>query len=562
MSATTYLEGAVPYSDKVIGEYIRNGWWMNLTYGDLLDRSAHSYPDKPAVIDRTTSLSYAALTDKVDRMAVALLELGIKKHDRILIQLPNRHEFVVAFYAAQRIGAVPLLAVVRQDYAEISYFFKLAEPVAWLVPARDESRDFIPLVNKIKAEEKSSLRYPIIVNDGLPLPEGCFSMEQLIEKVNLVSCPPDYLRRFRPDPNDVAVIFTTGGTTGRPKGVPRTHNSFLTNVRYTSRTTTHNDVAGLVTPIGHTMAQQGPVGKAIMYGATLVLVAIPRAKEILESIEKWHITTISMVPTQLDDILKHPELERYNLASLKEVRTAGAALRPEIADKARRFFDKFGAYFRGGGDFGSTEGPCAGGAMGASVPRGSVGRPFCEGDHWKAIDESENDLPVGIEGELVAKGPCVFTGYYRSETENAAIFTRDGHYKMGDVGRLDGQGNIFITGRKKDIIQRGAEGIIPKQIEDLLRHVPSIQQAAVIGMPDPRLGEKACAYVVLKPGATLTFEEMQERLRENGAGVLLLPERLEIIDALPKTALGKIDKTALRNDISEKLHKEGLLQVR
>ena len=168
------------------------------------------------------------------------------------------------------------------------------------------------------------------------------------------------------------------------------------------------------------------------------------------------------------------------------------------------------------------------------------------------------ELPHGTEGELVAKGPCVFMGYYRSEAENKTIFTADGYYKMGDLGTIDENGYIAITGRKKDIIQRGGRDI-PKQIEDLLHRLPQVERSAVVAMPDPRLGEKACAYVVLKAGATLTFNEMVQSLKERGAGVLLLPERLEIVDDLPKTEVGKIDKKALVRAITEKLKGEGAL---
>ncbi len=558
MGKREYLEGAVPYSDEVIEEYAAKGWWLNLTYGDLLDRSTQLHAQKPAVIDERVNLTYAQFKEKVDRLAIAFLELGIKKYDRILFQLPNRHEFVVAFHAAQRIGAVPLLTVARQEYQEISHFFRIAGPVAWIVPARDGKREFKGLIERIRPEAKS-LKYLIMPGDGEPLPEGAFSFESLIEKVPRDDYGPDYLAQFRPDPNDVAMIVTTGGTTGLPKGVPRTHNSFLTNVRYTNRLCTADDVFGLATPIGHTMAHQGAVGSAILFGATLVIVAVPRAKEILEAIVKWRITNIGLVPAQLEDIVNLPDFERYDITSLKRVVTAGAALKPETADKARNALDKVGAHFAGG-EFGSSEGPCAGPSFtGAPVPRGSVGVPKCEGDHWKVIDDEERELPTGTEGELVAKGPCVFTGYYRSEAENKTIFTRDGYYKMGDLGKIDEKGNIFITGRKKDIIQRGGEGIIPKQIEDLLEHLPAVEKAAVVGMPDPRLGERACAYVVLKKGAALTFDEMVASLKEKGAGVLLLPERMEIVHDLPKTTVGKIDKKALVREITEKLKKEGVL---
>jgi non-ribosomal peptide synthetase component E (peptide arylation enzyme) len=560
MSKKEYLEGATPYPQDVIDEYGTRGWWLNMTYGDLLDRSTSLYPDKPAVIDGSMQLTYAELKEKVDRLAIALLKLGIKKYDRLLLQLPNRHEFVVAFYAMQRIGAVPVLAVPRQEYHEISHFFKVMEPIGWIAPMRDGNREFLPLIGKIRAES-TSLKHLIMVNDNEPLPSNAFySMEKLIEDVALSDYPADYLRQFRPDPNDVAVIYLTGGTTGLPKGVPRTHNSFHTNVRYTNSANTPDDVCGLVTPIGHTMAHQGPVGGSIMYGCTLVLIPVPRAKPILEAIQKYRITKIGFVPTQLEDILNYPDLDNYDLSSVRMVGTTGAPLRPDTAERAAAFLKRIGAEFRGSG-FGSTEGPCAGshGKERQDIPRGAIGRPMCEGDRWKVLDDDGRELPLNTEGELVARGPCVFTGYYKSEEENKTIFTRDGYYKMGDLGKIDEQGNIYITGRKKDIIQRGGEGIIPSQIENLLHRLPAVLTAAVVGMPDPRLGERACAYVVLKPGKTMTFDEMIAGLKGLGAGVLQFPERLEIVEELPKTAVGKVDKKALRGEIAEKLKAEGVV---
>ena len=364
--------------------------------------------------------------------------------------------------------------------------------------------------------------------------------------------------RFRPDPNDVALILLTGGTTGMPKGVPRTHNSYLTNIRYTNIGTRPEDVRALATPIGHSMAHQGPVGGSIFYGATLCLIGTPRAGAILEAVQRHRITMLSLVPTQLEDMVNLPDLNQFDLASLRKVRTAGAALNPETARKAERLFESMGADF-GGGGFGSSEGPCATHYEGEppEVFRMSIGRPMCEGDRWKVIDERERELPANREGELAARGPCVFTGYYRSEAENREIFTRDGYYKMGDLGRMDEKGHIYITGRKKDIIQRGGEGIIPSEIESLLLLHPGIDCAAVVAMPDLRLGEKACAYVTLKAGAMLGFEEMVHFLKSKGASVFQLPERLVVVDTLPRTEIGKIDKQALRKDIRGRLEREG-----
>ena len=557
MSKGDYLEGAVPYGEELTKEYVARGWWLNQTYGDMLDATVSRFPDNVALVDERARLTYADLRTKVDRLAIALLEMGIKKYDRILFQLPNRHEFVIAFYAVQRIGAVPVITVVRQEYLEVSHFFRLTEPVVWIVPVRDGKREFTGLIEKIRAEFKS-LKY-VTMPDSEGMPEGAFSMDRLIESVNPGKYPADYLTRFRPDPNDVAMILTTGGTTGLPKGVPRTHNSFLTNVRLSNLTVAAGDMRALITPIGHTMAHQGTLGGAVMHGAGVVMLT-PKVKDMLEAIQKYRITDIDFVPTLLEDFLNHPELSQYDLSSLKILRTVGAALRPETAERACQFLTKIGARF-GGGGFGSTEGPCAGKPPddGSEIPRGAVGRPGCEGGHWKVIDDGERELPANTEGELVAKGPEVFTGYYKSEEENKRIFTKDGYYKMGDLGKIDERGNIFITGRKKDIIQRGGEGIIPAEIENLLHQLPSVERAAVVGMPDQRLGEKACAFVVLKQGDALSFEEMVRSLREKGASALLLPERLEIVTDLPRTTVGKVDKKALVQSITQKLKEERAL---
>ena len=551
-----YLEGATPYPADVIREYTEKGWWLNLTFGDVLDRSADREGGRTAVIDSRIRMTYAELREKVDRFALALRGIGVRKYDRFILQLPNRSEFVVAFYALQRIGAVPVLAIPRHSYREITHFFKLTDAVGWILPLREGNLEFRSLIESVRPQAPS-LRHLILVDDGESLPADAFSMESLAAKADPSEHPKDYLSRFRPDPNDVALILLTGGTTGMPKGVPRTHNSYLTNIRYTNIDTRPEDVRALATPIGHSMAHQGPVGGSLFFGATLCLIASPKAKAIVEAVQHHKVTKLGLVPTQLEDILNLPDLERYDLHSLRFVGTAGAALNPETVRRAKSFFEGIGADFKGGA-FGSSEGPCATHYEGEpeEVFRRSIGRPICEGDRWKAIDDKEQELPPETEGELVAKGPCVFTGYYRSEAENREIFTRDGYYKMGDLGKIDKDGHIFITGRKKDIIQRGGEGIIPSEIENLLRLHPSVEAAAVVGMPDPRLGERACAYVVLKPGKALGFEEMMDFLKSQGAGVLLFPERLETVRQLPKTAVGKIDKKVLRANIEEKLREE------
>jgi len=279
------LEGAVPYPAEAIREYVEKGWWLNLTFGDVLDRSVANHANRTAVIDERTRLTYAQLKEKADRFAIALLNLGVRKYDRILIQLPNRHEFLVAFYGMHRIGAVPVLAIPRHGYREIIHFFDVMEPVGWILPLKDRDEDFHPLIENVRIQARS-LRHLIVIDDGNALPPNALSLERLVADTNPKTYPRDYLSQFRPDPNDVALILLTGGTTGMPKGVPRTHNSYLTNIRYTNIDTRPEDVRTLVTPIGHSMAHQGAVGGSIFYGATLCLIPSPRTIPVLEAVEK------------------------------------------------------------------------------------------------------------------------------------------------------------------------------------------------------------------------------------------------------------------------------------
>jgi len=554
----SYLEGFEPYSERVIKEYTENGAWLYVTYGDLLDRAAAQHPDRIAVIDERHRVTYKSLKEKVVRFAIALLDLGITSHDRIILQLPNRYEFVVAFYAMQKIGAVPLLAVPRHSSQEIASFAAITKPAGWIIPAKDGKVEFGPLIGAVLSRT-GGLRHIIMPQDDSPLPANAISMEAMIESVNLERYSSSYLAPFRPDPNDVAVLIPTGGTTGLPKMVPRTHNSLVVTNRYISaRHHTSGAILLQATPVGHAMAMQGAVNCAMFTGSTLVLQAIPRPTEILETIQRERVTSAFMVPTQLEGIVNHPDLEKYDLHSLEVVGTAGAGLPVDVAQKAISYFGRFNCKFSGNG-LGASEGLLALGHLDdpLELKMKTVGRNVTPGSHYKVVDQEERELPFHTEGELVAKGPEVFTGYYRgTEEERREVFTHDGYYRTGDLAKIDDSGYITITGRRKDVIIRGGETLVPSEMENLIRRHPDVERAAVVGMPDPQMGERACAFVVSKPGRILAFEEMIRFLKSQGAGVLLLPERLEIVEHLPETGVGKVDKKALRGEIEERLRKE------
>ncbi|SRR5579875_503337 len=549
-----YLEGAVPYPADLVERYTRAGWWANETFWEVFERSASRHPDKAAAVDRWRRCSYRELADEVTRLASALADLGVGSRDRVVVQLPNRIEYLVAFYALQRLGAIPVLAVPRHGPAELGDLMRLAAPVAWIFPAQDRGRSFAGVVERLR-DDGVLPRLAIATEPAQDLPAGTLAMSELIASQPAGSRAPE----VRPDPNDVAVILLTGGVTGRSKAVPRTHNSFLYSIRHANRDAGPDDVFCVVTPVGHTMANQGPVGGAIYHAGTLVFLEEWQPELLLQVVEREHVTRVGLVPTQLWDLLHCPALEEADLSSLRRVGTTGAALSESLARRAHAFFTAQGCTFHSG--YGSTEGPALGRGPGGvsepAVPSRALGRARHDGTEWTVVDEEGNELPAGAQGELAARGPGVFTGYYRAGDENARVFTRSGYYRTGDVGFIDQQGFVHLTGRRKNIIQRGGEAIVPEEIEEMLADHPALRQVAVVGVPDERLGERACACVVPMGSARVTLEEVVGYLGRRGAGRLRWPERLVVMSALPETAAGKVDRVALREEAARRLQEVG-----
>jgi len=566
MENQNYLTGFTPYPQEMIEEYTANGWWGEQTIGDCFDDLVGRHPDKIAIIDEGKTFTYAQFQKLIDTFAIALLGIGIKKHDRVLIQIPNMNEFIVSYVACQKIGAIPVLAVASMGKVEISYIIDLTEPSAWIVAEKDGSKEFPHMVMPLTESAKTPLKVVYLMESGDPVTnygsaDDTFSFHDLIENVRLDSYPADYLKQYRPDPNDVAHLLITGGTTGLSKAVPRTHNSYLANVRATNARFGADSIFSLCTPIGHSMALDGAIGGTIWQGNTLVITRKYKTVDILSAINKYKVSVLRVVPTQFIGMLDFPDLFSYDLSSLKSFMTSGAALGPDVAEKAYEFCKKIGCTFYWSG-YGSSEGPSTKHIIGESMEKSlnSVGVSMVPGNRWAVVDENEIELADGAVGELVVKGPSVFTGYYKSPN-NREIFTQNGYYKTGDLGKIDADGYIYITGRRKDIIQRGGETLAPQEIEHVLMNHRAVAQIAVIGMPDPYMGERACAYVILKPGTALSFDEMIDYLKGLEVGKLMWPERLEIIDSMPLTDIGKIDKKALRKDITDKLEKEGKLNA-
>jgi 2,3-dihydroxybenzoate-AMP ligase len=545
------IDGFVEYKKEDRELYNRKRWWLGMTWGDMFDKATDIYPDKIGLVDGVGRWTYSQLREKVDRLAISFMEMGIQPRDWVLLQFPNWHEYIISFFAMQKIGALTVLLIPRHNQSEINHLCALTKPVAWIIPEQYGKIDYQPIIDDV-LKENPQLKHIIHVRaekKGVhPTLDGLIEGAELSEK-NLRT-----LDERRPDPDEVSHIMPTGGTTGLPKASVRTHNCYICNIEYHSRAweLSSNDTLMVITPVGHSMAMHWGIGAAFLNFAKLVLLDSVQPEDICTSIQEEKVTAIPSVPALITRVVTMEGLENYNLSSLRTISLGGAPSTPELI---RTVHDKLKCTVVNG--FGSSEGTNTATRPGDSIDIicNSVGRKVCPYDTIKIIDDSGREVPPGVEGELVSKGPGIFTGYFKSSEENSQIFTSDGFFKTGDKARKDHLGNITITGRIKDIINRGGEKISALDIENLLSTHPDIRDTAVVGMPDPVLGERICAYVVLKEGSQLYFEEIILFLRGRGASVQQLPERIEFVRELPVTKVGKVDKKALREDIAQRIQR-------
>jgi non-ribosomal peptide synthetase component E (peptide arylation enzyme) len=438
----------------------------------------------------------------------------------------------------------------------------LTEAKAWIVPIHFEKMDYFPLIESIRSRQP--LLKHILVIDPTEggkeqRPEGTLSFNELLIKADPNRYPEDYLHSFRPDPEEICHLMPTGGTTGLPKLVPRTHNDWYCNIEYRAKAwqRSPHDITLIATPITHNMAIEVSLNPSFLTGGKVVMISSTRPREILEVIEKEKVTTMILAVAQVQQMVDFPELHRYNVSSLHVIATGGSYMPPEAI---RKVYDRLKCKFYN--VYGSSEGPCTQTRYEDSeeIVLHTVGWPVCPYDEFKVIDANGNELPQDKEGELVARGPSIFRGYYKSESENREAFTPDGFYRTGDIAKFDPEGRLILTGRKKDIIIRGGENISAREVEELIGGCPQVEQVAAVAMPDPILGERVCAFIKQRKGMPVSFEEIISYLKEKKTSVLYLPERVEIIEEMPLTNVGKVDKKRLREEIREKLKKEGKIQ--
>ncbi|MBI4287057.1 MAG: AMP-binding protein [Chloroflexi bacterium] len=549
------MEGVPSYPPALKRKYQQRGWWLGRTIVQAFDRACDIYPEKEAVVEGQNRLTFSQLREKTVQAAKAFTSLGIGNGDCVLLQVPNFAEAVYIYLGLKRVGAVPVMCLPRHGQRELERFCTLTQAKAWIGAASFGKTDYVPMIKAMR-EGFPSLEHAVIVRSEAPA--GMVSFSQLMEDSEKGGRLSKLKYATPADPDDIIHLSPTGGTTGLPKLVPKSHNNHLSKSFYFASTLElgARDVNLTFSPLNHDAIHLLNFSLMALMGQRMVMCPSTKVDDILENMAREKVTFTFFVPALLTDFV-NADLGKYDLSSLRTVNTGGAHCPAELAKLALRKLREMKCRFHN--CYGMTEG--AGTATRPGDPEEAVtwtvGKSICPYDEYRAVDESGAVAPSGQEGELATKGPCIVSGYYKSEEENQKVFTSDGFFRTGDLVRFDKYGNMIITGRKKDVINRGGEKVSAYEVEEMLHAHPAVLRAAVLGMPDPRLGERICAYVQPRDNQTLAPSDILAFLKEKGASLLLLPERVEIVSSLPVTAMDKLDKQKLREDITRKLRAEG-----
>ncbi len=521
------------------------GFWPGRIATDYLDRCVADTPDKPAIAtfdtlaNATTYLSYRDLGRLVDRIAIGLAQLGVEPDDVVSCQLPNGWQFTALHLACVRLGAItnPIMPIFRER--ELSFMLGLAETKVLIIPHFFRGFDYPAMVQNIRDDLPCLAHVLVIGGAG----DDCFEKVLLEPEWEKENDAAKFFAERRPHPDAVTQLLYTSGTTGEPKGVMHTSNTLLSNVlgcvaRLELRT---DDVVLMASPMAHQTGFMYGLLLPVVLGATAVLQDLWEPKRAARLIGDEGVTFTMASTPFLSDLTEAIARDGDDISSLRIFLVAGAPIPRALVERARRTL---------AASILSAWGMTENGLVTTTRPTDPEAKAIATdglplpGMEIRVVDSDNNPLPAGEEGLLKARVYSNFVGYLkRPQWYN---HDAEGWFDTGDLARIDGDGFVRLTGRSKDIIIRGGENVPVVEIEGLLFRHPGIQDVAIVGIPDARLGERACAFVVPKPGHSIGLAEVAAFLRENKVTLQYLPERVEVLDSLPRTPSGKVQKFKLR----------------
>jgi 2,3-dihydroxybenzoate-AMP ligase len=545
------IEGVVPFPPEYAAMCRARGYWRDKTLVHEFAAVFEAFAGRVAVIDGDAQYSYADVDRISDRLALNLLELGLGPLQPAVMQLPNVAEFVFLYFALQKIGAIPIAALATHRYAELSQFVRIASATSCFYPESQGDFQFGPMVKRVQ-DESVSLKLRVVLGRAGP---GEHSLRALIEREPTL--PRTTLDSVVLDPTDPAIYQLSGGTTGVPKLIPRTHNDYAYNSRTAAPVcgVTADSVLLLVIPIAHNLALACPGIQGFFFsGGKVVLSTSARPEDMFRLIQKHGVTHLKVVPALLIRLINSPVIGGYDLSSLKVIQSGGQRMQPEVRLRTKQLIPSVTVQE----NFGMSEGMLFFVRLDdpEDVRLETCGRPICPDDEVRLVDDDGREVAPGEVGELTCRGPYTLRGYLGVPEYNAKQFTADGFYCSGDLMRLHPSGNYVVEGRKKDLINRGGEKISAEEVENLILMHPAVQNVACVAMPDANMGEKMCACVIPRDGQTLTLKELAAFLHLKEIARFKLPERLELMREFPVSTFGKVSKKSLVEMVSRKLDVE------
>ncbi|MHB8394116.1 MAG: (2,3-dihydroxybenzoyl)adenylate synthase [Candidatus Dormibacteria bacterium] len=514
------LDGVVPFPAEFQQRYRERGYWEDLTMDQVFRAAFARHADRTAIIFQDQEVTYSQLQEHADRLAGWLWQEGVRPLDRVVVHLPNRPDFIYLHFALQRLGAVPIMALAAHRRYEIDHYLRLAEATAYFGTDPELAAE-VQLTNP-------QLRL-VVTGDELSRP----------------SAAPE-APAVAIDPTDPCLLLLSGGTTGVPKLIPRTHNDYIYNTKAASaaQDITPETVQLCVLPLAHNMPLACPgIQGVFLAGGKVILRGSTRPEDVLPAIERHRATHVAGVPALYIRWLSDPLSAACDLSSVQLLQSGGQRLQPEVRRRMARAFPN--AFVQE--NFGMSEGTLFFTSRDdpEEVRLETVGVPVCPDDEVRLTQEDGRDVLDGEVGELTVRGPYTLRGYYRAADYNHRVFTPDGFYRSGDLMRRHPSGAYLVEGRIKDLVNRGGEKISAEEVENLILTHHKVRDVACVPLPDPVLGERMCACVIAKDGETVTLPELTAHLLDLGLAKFKLPERVELVESFPLSPFGKVSKKAL-----------------
>ena len=520
--------------------YYEEGRYQRRTLADEMRDGATRHGGARMIFhseERPATATVAQMHQRSLALAGALHQLGLRPGDAIAIQVPNWLEGALIFQAAMILGVVIVPVIHIYGPAEVQFILRKSGARAFVCPKRWRNIDYVDRIERLDRSELDALEHVVVLDDAPP--PGCLSWNQLEHEAPPRFVPPDV------DADDVCLLIFTSGTTAEPKGVQHTHNTLLAELGR-GNAMTRQGVHLSAFPAGHIAGVLG-LARLYLHGGTSILMDAWDADAAARLIEAHGVTNTSGTPFHLTGLLDAADASGRDLSSLQGYLTGAASVPPPLVERAHA------AGVPTYRSYGSSEHP----TISSGLPtdplerRAGTDGQLLDGCEVRILDEDGEDRGRDLEGEIVCRGPELFVGY-TDDALNELSFLAGGWFQTGDVGVLDADGFLRITDRKKDIIIRGGENISSKEVEDILARHPAVVEAAAVGMPDERLGERVCAYVIVRAGTEFELTDAADHFTAEGVARQKTPERLIAVDELPRTSMGKVRKVELRRRLRER----------